>query len=194
MKRTGSTSLLLAALAASSLFGSTHADPLHAFGNEGAWVHVDSGWQYPKDVDGFARVGQPYNMDGNNDAGAEYRQASGQLLAEVEIYAADSAATAASLDGAKAAAAGKAGEAARAASEKPFAIESLQDASGVKVRYVVKGRSAGAQTNLYFFTTDRWRIKVVASAADGGKDGDRALDAFVRALPWRTLGTDSGLH
>src|SRR5690606_34950762 len=143
------TSLLLAALAASSLLGPAHPDPLHKFGSVDAWIHVNSGWQFPKDVHGFARVGQPYNIDGNDDAGAEYRQASGRLLAEVVIYAADSAAPGASLDAAKATTAAKAGETAHVKAEKPFEIAALKGSGGVKVTYVVK---KGAQTNLYFFT------------------------------------------
>lgn len=192
MKRTGLTSLCYALLAVSCLSAPSLADPLHKVGNEGAWCHVDSGWLFPKEVDGFARVTQPYNIDGNNDAGAEYRQPSG-LLAEVEVYAADSAAAGATLDGAKATAAGKAGEAAHVGSEKPFEIEGLKGAKAVKVTYVADGKAA-AQTNLYFLSTDRWRVKVLASTQGGGKDADRVLDEFVRALPWKTLGTDAGIH
>lgn len=169
------------------------ADPLHKFGTEGAWVHVDSGWMFPKAVGDFAREVQPYNIDGNNDAGVEYRQASG-LHAVVEVYAADSAAVGATLDGAKTTAASKAGEAAHVASEQPFQIDGLKNASGVKVTYAPEGKSAGAQTKLYYFTTDRWRVNVLASSTDPGKGDDRALDAFVRALPWKTLGTNPGLH
>lgn len=193
MKRSAIASAFYVLLAASWLSSPSVADPLHKFGSEGAWRHVDSGWMFPKDVNGFARAAQPYNIDGNNDAGAEYRQASG-LLAEVEIYAADSGATGATLDGAKTSAAGKAGEAARVQSEKPFEVDALKDASSVKVTYAAEGKAAGTQTNLYYFTTARWRVKVLASMQDRGKDGDRTLDAFVRALPWNTLGTDSGLH
>jgi len=193
MKRTGLASAFCLLLAASWPSGPSVADPLHKFGNEGAWVHVDSGWVFPKDVGSFARVTQPYNIDGNNDAGVEYRQASG-LRAEVEIYAADSAAAGATLDGAKNNAALKAGESAHIESEKPFSVDALNDASGVKVTYVANGKPAGTLTNLYFFTTDRWRIKVLASTQGPGKDDDLALDAFVQALPWITLGTDPGLH
>lgn len=191
MKRTGIPSAWCALLAASWLSGPSLADPLHKFGTEGAWIHVDSGWQFPKTVGDFARVTQPYNIDGNSDAGVEYRQAAG-LQVEVEIYAADSAATGASLDGAKANAADKAGEAAGVQAQKPFKIDALKDADAVKVTYQPEGK--GAQTNLYFLTTDRWHVKVLASTQDRGKAGDEALDAFVQALPWNTLGTESGVH
>lgn len=187
------TTAIFALLGTLSFVGPSVADPLHKFGNEGAWVHVDSGWMFPKDVHGFARVAQPYNIDGNDDAGVEYRQASG-LQAEVQIFAADSAAMGATLEGAKSDAASRAGEAARVQSEKPFEIDALEAATGVKVTYAADGKSAGVHTNLYYFTTDRWRVKVLASTRDRGKDDDRALDAFVQALPWDSLGTDSGLH
>lgn len=194
MKRIVTRPALLTLLALSWLSGPSLADPLHKIGQEGAWVHVDSGWRFPTAVSDFARLGQPYNIDGNNDAGVEYRRASGPLLAEVEIYAADSAAVSATLDGAKGIAARKAGEAARVQSEKPFQIDALKGANGVKVTYAAEGKSAGTQTNLYYFTTDRWRVKVLASTRDHGKEDDQALDAFVQSLPWSTLGTDSGLH
>lgn len=193
MKRLHGTAALVALVIASSLTAQSGvADPLHKFGHEGAWVHVDSGWQFPKDVGDFARVAQPYNIDGNNDAGVEYRQAS--ALAVLEIFAADSAATDATLDGAKATAGRKAGEGARVDSEQPFSVAALTDARGVKITFATDAKATGAHTNLYYFTTDRWRVKVLASTQVGGKEGDRMLDGFVRALPWNTLGTDSGLH
>lgn len=193
MKRTVPASVLCALFAASWLSGPSLADPLHKFGNQGAWVHVESGWVFPLAVGSFTRVTQPYSIDGNSDAGVEYRQARGGVLAEVEIYAADSSATVATLDGAKIHAAAKAGKSAHIASEKPFSIDALKDASGVKITYVTD-ESAGTQTNLYFFTADRWHVKILASVQDLGEDGDLALDAFVQALPWNTLGTNPGLH
>jgi hypothetical protein len=193
MKRTPLASAFCVLLTTSWLSGPSVADPLHKFGQDGAWVHVDSGWMFPREVGGFSRVTQPYNIDGNNDAGVEYRQASG-LPAAVEIYAADSAATSATLDGAKSNAANKAGESAHAQSEKPFEVKALKDASGVKITYAADGKSAGTHTNLYFLTTDQWRVKVLATTQDRDEDSDKALDAFVQALPWNTLGTNPGLH
>jgi hypothetical protein len=192
MKRTGIASACYVLIAASWLASPSFADPLHKFGEEGAWVHVDSGWMFPKDVGEFARVMQPYNIDGNSDAGVEYRQPSG-LQADVEIFAADSGAMGATLDGAKSNASSKAGEAAHVQSEQPFEVEALKDASAVKITYAAEGKSTEAHTNLYYFTTVRWRVKVLASTQGRGKD-DEALDAFVRALPWKTLDTNPGLH
>lgn len=190
MTRIASKSALLALMVASGLAGQSVADPLHEFGNDGAWRHVDSGWMFPLAVSDFSRIGQPYNIDGNNDAGAEYRSA--QVAAEVDVFAADSGATDATFDGAKSTAARKAGEAARARGEQAFQLDALRDVKGVKVSYAAE--ASGAQTNLYYFTTDKWRVKVLASSQVRGKDGDQAVDAFVRALPWETLGTESGLH
>lgn len=187
---------LIALLIASILTSvASMADPLHKYGNEGAWCHVDSGWMFPKDVGNFARVLQPYNIDGNNDAGAEYRQDSGlQGAIEVDVYAADSAAMDATIDGAKSTAARKAGEGAKVESEKPFQLDAAKGLKGVKVKYAADAGTAGQQTNLYYFTTDRWHVKVLAQARLAANESDQALDAFVQALPWNTLGTNPGIH
>jgi hypothetical protein len=138
---------------------------------------------------------QPYSIDGNNDAGAEYRQESLQGGAiEVDVYAADSAATDANIDGAKATAARKSGEGAKVESEKPFKIGAVKGLNGVKIKYAAGASTSGEQTNLYYFTTDRWHVKVLARAKLAGKQSDKALDAFVQALPWQTLGTNPGIH
>ncbi len=192
MKRFGKAPALLALLITSTLIAATsEADPLHKYRNEGAWCHVDSGWMFPLEVGSFARVLQPYNIDGNNDAGAEYRQASLQGAVEVDIYAADSSATDATIDGAKATAASKAGAGAKVESEQPFKLGAAKNLEGAKIRYA---NASGEQTNLYYFTTDRWRVKVLARAEAGGNESDKAFDAFVQALPWHTLGTNPGIH
>jgi hypothetical protein len=191
MKRTA----LLALLIAATLTGAVSlADPLHKYGDDGTWCHVDSGWMFPQDVGSFARMLQPYSIDGNNDAGAEYRQESLPGTIEVDIYAADSAAMDANIDGAKASAARKAGEGAKIGSEKPFKIGAVQGLNGVKIRYAADANASGEQTNLYYFTTDRWHVKVLARAKVAGRQSDKALDAFVQALPWKTLGTNPGIH
>jgi hypothetical protein len=186
-----SASRTLALLVAATLTGSaTLADPLHKYGNEGAWCHVDSGWLFPQDVGNFARVLQPYSIDGNSDAaGAEYRSESGGV--EISVYGVDSMATDANIDGAKATAAHKAGAVAKIESEGPFALGAAKDLKGVKIKYTP---ASGTQTNLYYFTTARWRVKVLAAAKGTDKGSDNALDAFVQALPWDTLGTNPGIH
>jgi hypothetical protein len=159
------------------------ADPLHPFGNEGAWRHEYSGWQFARQVGGFSRVLAPYTIDGNNDAGVRYENASG-FTAVVEIYLADSAAPDAKLAGAKASAARKAGESAQLQSEQPFAIEGHENLSGTKPVF----RGGNAETQLYFFEADRWTVKVV------GTGSGNVFDAFVQALPWNTLGDPTALH
>lgn len=158
------------------------ADPVHPFGNEGAWRHEYSGWQFTKQVGDFSRVMAPYTIDGNNDAGVKYENAAG-LTAVVEVYLADSAATDAQLDGAKASAARLAGESAPIQSERPFQVGAHK---GVKVTY------AGAPTTLYFFKEQRWTVKVSGSGSD--ENAGAVLDAFVRALPWDSLGDPTALH
>ncbi|WP_116808061.1 hypothetical protein [Steroidobacter cummioxidans] len=197
MKRFGKAPALLALLISSTLTSaSSMADPLHKYGNEGAWCHVDSGWLFPQDVGHFARVLQPYNIDGNNDAGAEYRQETGALKGaiEVDVYAADSAAIDANIDGAKATAARKAGEGAKIDSEAPFQLDAAKDLKGIKIKYATDPETPGEHTNLYYFTTGRWHVKVLAHAKLADNDHDAALDAFVQALPWNSLGTNTGIH
>ncbi|MET0533031.1 MAG: hypothetical protein ABW171_02300 [Steroidobacter sp.] len=185
-----STAVLVACLLTSL---SSLADPLHPFGNDGAWRHEYSGWQFIKQVVGFTRVMAPYTIDGNNDVGVRYEHAAtggAPLSAIVEVYLADSAAHDAKLDGAKASAASTAGESAHLRSEKSFEVG--DGIRGVKVTYAADARSSGAQTSLYFFEIRRWRVKVLGStaAADAGKE----FDTFVKALPWDTLGDPTALH
>lgn len=176
------TSLLVA------LTGSVStADSLHPFGNEGAWRHEYSGWQFARQVAGFSRVMPPYTIDGNNDAGVRYENTSG-VSAVVEVFLADSAATDAKLDGAKASVAQKVGESARVQSERPFRIKERKDVRGTKITYAAND----ARTSLYFFKANRWTVKVLGTAS--GDDASKVLDAFVRALPWNTLGDPTALH
>lgn len=164
-------------LALTSSIGS--ADPLHQFGNEGAWRHEYSGWLFAKQVATFSRVKAPYTIDGNNDVGVRYEHASG-LSAVVEIYLADSAAPEAKLDGAKQ----KAGESAELQSERSFKMKSHKGVRGTKITYAADD----AKSTLYFFEANRWTVKVAGS---GSSD---ELDAFVRALPWDSLGDPTALH
>lgn len=187
--------VLAACLCASLSSSMGAADPLHQFGNEGAWRHEHSGWQFAKQVGGFTRVMAPYTIDGNNDVGVRYERAAGEprLAAVVEVYLADSAAPDAKLSGAKTSAKQKAGDSARIQSEQPFQISGREALRGTKVTYVGE-KSTGAQTSLYFFETDRWAVKVLGSTETAGKDAGKVLDAFVRALPWDTLGDPTALH
>jgi hypothetical protein len=166
------------------------ADPLHPIDNEGTWRHEFSGWQFAKQVDGFSREMAPYTIDGNNDVGVAYEHPSG-LTAVVEIYLADSAAPDAKLEGAKATAEQKVGESARIQSERPFRMGAHKAVRGTKITYAAN-KSAGAHTTLYFFEANRWTVKVLGTGSGNG--ADKALDAFVRALPWNSLGDPTALH
>lgn len=183
---------------ATCLFASlaSMADPLHQFGNDGAWRHEYSGWQFAKQVGDFSRVKAPYTIDGNNDVGVMYEHASdkSRVNAVVEIFLADSAAPDAKLDGAKASAARKAGDAAQVQTERPFRIASHESVRGTKITYAVDGKASGPQTNLYFFETNRWTVKVFGSTDAAGADAGKMLDAFVNALPWDSLGDPTALH
>jgi len=172
------------------------ADPLHPFGNEGAWRHEYSGWQFAKQVGGFSRELAPYTIDGNDDAGVSYEYASSgpRITAIVEIYLADSAAPDATLDGARASAARKAGDSAHAQAEQPFRVDAREAVRGIKITYAADGTPTGAQTSLYFFEASRWTVKVLGSTDSASDDTGKVLDAFVQALPWKTLGDPAALH
>jgi hypothetical protein len=181
---------------ACSLFGpASLADPMHKYGNAGAYRHEHSGWLFPKQVGDFARVGEPYLIDGSSsDIGGEYAQGMNEarVSASVEVYGSDSVASDAKLENAKASAARKAGTAAHLQEEGSFQLGARDDLSAVKVTYVPEAKSQRSQTRLYFITTERWVVKVLASIGTADDDAGKTLDAFVRDLPWNTLGVDPG--
>jgi hypothetical protein len=170
------------------------ADPLHKFGDEGAWRHEDSGWLFPTQIGAFTRVTAPYTIDGNNDVGVQYAQVVNQTRATavVEVYASDSAAPDAKVETAKASAARTAGAAARLESDQAFRLDARNELHGVKVTYTSDAGSSRSQTSLYFITSERWIVKVLAQ--DAGENAGQALDAFVYDLPWDTLGVPGNLH
>lgn len=194
MKQMAKASTLIAVALAYWAVPVSLADPLHKFGNEGAWRHEDSGWLFPRQIGAFTRVTTPYAIDGNNDVGVQYEQVVNETRAAavVEVYASDSAAADAKLEAAKAAAARTAGAAARLESDQAFRPDERNELHGVKVTYASDADSRRAQTNLYFIESDRWIVKILAQNA--GENADRALDAFVQGLPWDTLGVPGNLH
>ena len=179
---------------ACSLFGPAGlADPMHKYGNAGAYRHEHSGWLFPKQVGDFTRLGEPYLIDGSSsDIGGEYAQGQNEtrVAASVEVYGSDSVASDAQLKNAKTSAARKAGAAAHLQAEEPFQLR--DELSAVKVTYVPEAKAQRSQTRLYFVTTERWVVKVLASIGTEDDDAGRTLDAFVRDLPWNTLGVDPG--
>jgi hypothetical protein len=170
------------------------ADPLHKFGDDGAWRHEDSGWLFPTQIGAFTRVTAPYTIDGNSDVGAQYVRVVNErrAAAVVEVYASDSAAPDAKVETAKATAAHTAGAAARLESDQAFQLDARNELHGVKVTYISDAGSNRSQTSLYFIASDRWIVKVLAQ--DAGENAGQALDAFVYDLPWDTLGVPGNLH
>ncbi len=174
---------------------STLADPLHKVGSLGAYQHEDSGWLFPKETGAFVRVAPPYTIDGNNDAGARYELVVDGVRSAVavDVYAADSGAVAAKLDGAKAAVQRGVDPAAplRVASEEPFRIASDLELAGTKVTFLADGPGSHSQTVLYFMATQRWVVNIVAFVPTEAAQGVAAIDRFVREQPWHTLGSNS---
>lgn len=170
------------------------ADPLHKFGDEGAWRHEDSGWLFPTQIGAFIRVTAPYTIDGNNDVGVQYAQVVNEhrAAAIVEVYASDSAAPDAKVETAKATAARTAGAAARLESDQTFQLDARSELRGVKVTYTSDAGSNRSQTSLYFIASERWIVKILAQNA--GDNAGQVLDAFVHDLPWDTLGVPGNLH
>jgi hypothetical protein len=170
------------------------ADPLHKFGDQGAWRHEDSGWLFPAQIGAFTRVTAPYTIDGNSDVGARYVRVVNErrAAAVVEVYASDSAAPDAKVETAKATAARTAGAAARLESDQAFQLDARNELHGVKVTYTSDAGSNRSQTSLYFIENERWIVKVLAQ--DAGENAGQALDAFVHDLPWDTLGEPGNLH
>lgn len=194
MKQMAKAPALIAVVLACWAVPVSLADPLHKFGDEGAWRHEDSGWLFPKQMGAFTRVTVPYTIDGNNDVGAQYEQVVNgtRAAAVVEVYASDSAAADAKLENAKATAARTAGTVARLESDQAFRPDARNELHGVKVTYTSDAGSRRAQTSLYFIESGRWIVKILAQHA--GENADRALDAFVHGMRWDTLGVPGNLH
>jgi hypothetical protein len=83
--------MLTAASIAALFTTSALADPLHARDGGDYWHH-DSGWIFPEQIAGFARVGVPQDVAGSRDAVAWYaREAGGErLVISVNVFPADS--------------------------------------------------------------------------------------------------------
>lgn len=171
-----STILALATLGAFVLAPEGRTDPLHKVGAEGAWQHEGSGWIFPKRIGASDRIGVPYTIDGNDDVGVQYviPADEGNATATVEIYRRDSAAAGAEL-----------GE---PATVQPF---TAAERIGVKAGF---SPQESARMTVYHFKTNDWII-VIRALSSSTTVIDAQLDAFVRALPWNTLGSDtSALH
>src|SRR5262245_48999970 len=77
------------------------ADPIHAIA-DGAYWHHDSGWVFPEKIGEFVRVGIPQDVAGSRDAVAYYawNVDGSRIVVSVDVFPADSAADATTLESA----------------------------------------------------------------------------------------------
>jgi hypothetical protein len=159
---------------------------------EGAVRHSASGWTFPKAVGNFQRVGDPEGIAGTPDGVATYEWSDNgnQNTATVYVYPPDTRAEDASLEGAKAALVSrlKAVPLAQSWSEGPFRAGKTPVLVGEKAFYKIGIGPDSSQTNLYYFDTGKWVVKIRLSAQKTMKGTFQALDTFVRDLPWDSLG------
>lgn len=165
------------------------ADPLHAVGDDGVYRHEDSGWLFLARIAAFERTGSPYTIDGNADAGAHYTHRDLTTgLVVVEVFARESFAGDATLPGAKQTARTAAGAPSAVQTEEVLQLPGVPDIQVVKITYAPADRTP---VYLYFAEKKPWAVKILAT----GMDTAAAVDDFVRALPWETLGSDTrSLH
>jgi len=159
---------------------------------DGAVRHTASGWTFPKAVGNFQRDGDPVGIAGTHDGVANYKFAADeeQYSATVYVYPPDSPAVDASLEGAKAqiVAGLKSVPLAQSWSEGPLRVGKELVLVGEKAFYKIGIGPGSSQTNLYYFDTGKWVVKVRLSAKKSVKGTFQALDTFVRDLPWDSLG------
>jgi hypothetical protein len=159
---------------------------------DGGVRHTESGWVFPKAVGEFQRVGNPEEVAGTRDKVAKYeRSAEGnRIAATVYVYPADSRAEDASLEGAKAVivAGLKSAALAQSWSEGPFRAGKTPVLVGEKAFYKIGIGPDSSQTNLYYFDTGKWVVKIRLTPQKTEKDTFQSLDTFVRDQSWDSLG------
>ena len=162
------------------------ADPIHAIA-DGAYWHHDSGWVFAQKIGDFELVGIPQDVAGSRDAVAYYaRTAAGvRTVAAVDVYPADSAASRATLEAAKADVERKNAGDAKQMSEEPLAIGPGESLRATRVAYA--SASGSAMTVLYFVAMRDWRVRVEVTAPASDATTLPALDAFVRGQRWESL-------
>jgi hypothetical protein len=160
--------------------------------DDGGVRHANSGWLFSKNIGDYARVGEPEGVAGGSDGVANYeRPGSGsRVSATIYVYSSDTRALDASLDGAKAMIVSKLKSEflAQSWSEGPFRVGTTPSLVGEKAFYKVGLGPASWQSNLYYFDTGKWVVKIRMTTEKTDKDNFNTLDAFVRALPWESLG------
>lgn len=152
--------------------GNVHADPIHAVA-DGAYWHHGSNWTFPQNIERYERVGIPQDVAGSDDAVAHYAyvQDGVRYIASVNVYRASSAA-AGELEAATPG---------QLSSEGAFVVKP-NALNGSRRIYGGQGGES-ALTGVYVINAGEWRVTIQVS-------GSRleAMDAFVRAQRWETLG------
>lgn len=176
-------------LAALCLAATAQADSLHALHRDGLWRHEFSGWLFPAQLGPLARAGEPYSIDGNDDAaGTRYGAASGPSLV-VEVFGSQSADPRARLAGRRLALA-EAHPRLQAGMARELLIPGVTALKGQRIDYQPTAGEAGLPLRLYFVHGAGWTVSVLAT----GFADEAAADALVRSLPWTSLGSPERLH
>lgn len=169
-------------------------DPVHKFQKRDGYWHHGSGWLFPASIAGFELGGPPHQIAGNDDVGAEYVMESNgsRRTAIVDVYYPSSTEVFAKLDSATAALEARApDDACRIERPRQASVEVGTDAiAGVKVSFGASPAKGCSRHSFYLFATSGWIISVRTSAPAADPGAEKALDDFVRGLPWASLGTD----
>ncbi|MEJ0085078.1 MAG: hypothetical protein WDO72_05325 [Pseudomonadota bacterium] len=159
-------------------------DPIHAIA-DGAYWHHDSGWVFPEKMGEFTRVGMPQDVAGSRDAVAYYARVieGARLVASVDVYPSDSAASGTTLEAAKVALERELPVGAVTPSEETLALGADGSLRLTHVTYT----TAQSVHALYFVAKGDWRVQIKMTIPAADLEARAALDAFVRAQRWELL-------
>lgn len=162
------------------------ADPLHPRFADGLWRHEFSGWLFPARLGALPRGGDPFSIDGNDDAaGAVYGAPPGPVLT-VEVFGRASTDPRATPAGART----------RIAEAHPGLPPGAGQAVAMQVRGAplqgsrVRFGPGPAPLWLYHLQSTEWVVHVVVT----GLADEALVDSLVRGLPWDSLGSPERLH
>jgi hypothetical protein len=79
-------------------------------------------------------------------------------------------------------------------SAPPAQLAVLPKASISAITFITRASNGIPALRLYFLRDGDWIVTIRASLRDTDKASIAAADAFVRALPWASLGTADGSH
>jgi hypothetical protein len=178
------TLLIGATLGALALSAASLADPIHRIENDAYWHH-DSGWVFPQRLGEFEREGAAQDVAGSRDAVAHYVRVwrGERVVADVDVFPADSAAENVTLDAARAALVadvdGAVGE---------ITDDKLELRNGLvadRVRFFATDDQPSQA--LYFVRVAEWRVRIRVRIPAVARPVADALDGFVEAQRWDTL-------